>query len=104
LHCAYEHVRIRAVIEPVLKFRETAMQMLPRQLVKLAYHSALQDSLYVLVATGRAAHDSIRPMHLLDVLKALFFGRELYEDFPHVYWLGMNSLWHDTNFPLCPRV
>ena len=29
LHCAYEYICIRAVIEPVFKLRKIAMQMLP---------------------------------------------------------------------------
>lgn len=38
------------------------------------------NPLDVLIAACRAAHDAIRPAHLLDVLKALFFRREEYVD------------------------
>src|ERR1039458_2333410 len=63
-------------------------------------------TLDVLIATGGTAHNAIRPAHLFDVLKALLFRRELYGDFPDVYWLGMDSLWHEstlTQISICVK-
>jgi len=60
----------------------------------------------LVIAAEGAANDSIRPAHVLDVVKALFVSRKLYEDFRNADWLGMDSLCHDptlARFAICVK-
>src|ERR1017187_6160409 len=56
--------------------------------------SRAHHPLDVIFATGGAAHNAVWPAHLLDVLKTLLFGRELYCNVPDTNGLRMDSLVH----------
>ena len=56
--------------------------------------SRAHHPLDVLLATGGAAHNAVRPAHLLDVLKTLLFGAKLYRNVRDTYGLRMDSLVH----------
>ena len=67
-------------------------QVEPRALVLgFSFPAHLLD---LIAAADRAANNTIRPAHLLDVLKAVLFGGKLYVDVPDIDGLRMLSLCH----------